>query len=215
MDSSLSALKDHKINVEQTIKPNLIRLLERYNKADKVEQSKLNTDISNNLKNFKTMNDLIKTEITGLSNPDLEKTYKDLLSIYKQDLIKFTNEFEEKKKQALGMDNITIQEKNKKASEMTSLELMKAGDDILADDRKKIKNIEKEAKTQLNIANEIKADLKHQEEQLDNVDNDLKEIDFSLKRAGKQIATMFKMYATDKLILVLIVLIVLQLLQML
>ncbi len=56
---------------------------------------------------------------------------------------------------------------------------------------------------------EVNRELNRQNEALDNAENNLKEIDFSLKRASKQVKTMFKMYATDKLIMCMIVIILL------
>ena len=56
---------------------------------------------------------------------------------------------------------------------------------------------------------EVNRELNRQNEALDNAENNLKEIDYSLKRAGKQVKTMFKMYATDKLIMCMIVVILL------
>ena len=61
----------------------------------------------------------------------------------------------------------------------------------------------------VNTMREVNQELNRQNEALDNAENNLKEIDFSLKRAGQQIRTMFKMYASDKLILCLIFVIIL------
>ena len=54
----------------------------------------------------------------------------------------------------------------------------------------------------------VNVELNAQQEKLENVDSDLKEMDYSLKRAGKQITNMFKLYAKDKCILGLIIIIV-------
>ena len=44
----------------------------------------------------------------------------------------------------------------------------------------------------------VNNELNRHNEVLENVNDDLNEIDFSLKRAGKQIKTMLKMNAIDK-----------------
>jgi SNARE protein len=148
-------------------------------------------------------------ELKSLNNDQLEKTYKDVLTVYKQDLKSLEVAFQDKKNNAAGLDNLIINEKQKKANEMTSLEVMQAGDNMLKEDAVKVNNIGKEARKQLDIGREINKDLEEQKNKLDNIDNDLKEIDYSLKRASKQLGVMLRMYATDKIILIMIVLIVL------
>ena len=56
----------------------------------------------------------------------------------------------------------------------------------------------------LDTMKEVNRELLSQHEKLENAENDLQEIDYSLNRAGKQIKTMAKMYATDKLIMCMI-----------
>ncbi len=51
---------------------------------------------------------------------------------------------------------------------------------------------------------DVNKELLSQREKLENAENELKEIDYSLNRAGKQLKTMAKMLATDKLILCMI-----------
>ena len=51
---------------------------------------------------------------------------------------------------------------------------------------------------------DVNKELLSQHEKLENAETDLKEIDNSLNRAGKQMKTMAKMIATDKLIMCLI-----------
>jgi hypothetical protein len=56
---------------------------------------------------------------------------------------------------------------------------------------------------------DVNVEINRQNEVLDNVNDEIKEIDFSLKRARKQMKTMLKMYATDKIIMCMIVVIIL------
>lgn len=207
-NGAVAILKDNKQQCD-TIKERITKNLEKYDKADKVEQGRLNVNLTNDLTNFKSLIQTMNLEIKSLNNDQLEKTYTDVLRVFKQDMKSLENAFQEKKNNASGLDNLIVAEKTKKATDMTSLELMQAGDRILEDDKIKVKNIGAEARKQLDIGKEINKDLEEQKNKLDNIENDLKEIDYSLKRASKQLTVMFKMYATDKIILILICLIVL------
>jgi SNARE protein len=207
-NGAIAILTDNKQQCD-ALKDRILRNIEIYDKADKVEQVRLNINITNDLTNFKSLIQTMNLEIKSLYNDQLEKIYKDSLTIYKQDLKSLENAFQDRKNTAAGFDNILANERQKKTNDMTSLEIMNAGDKILQDDRVKVKNIGLEARKQLDIGREINKDLEEQKNKLDNIDNDLKEMDYSLKRASKQLGVMFKMYATDKIILVLILLIVL------
>jgi SNARE protein len=207
-NGAIAILKDNKQQCD-TLKERISKNVERYDKVDKVEQGKLNVTIINDLTNFKSLIQTMNLEIKSLNNDQLEKTYKDVITVYKQDQKSLEAAFQDKKNNAAGLDNLIITEKQKKPNEMGSVELMQAGDKILKDDAIKVQNIGKEARKQLDIGREINKDLEEQKNKLDNIEGDLKEIDYSLKRASKQLAVMFRMYATDKIILILIVLVVL------
>ena len=75
---------------------------------------------------------------------------------------------------------------------------MKRGDKILQEDKKKLINIKKVVHGDIETMKGVNNELNRHNEVLENVNDDLNEIDFSLKRAGKQIKTMLKMNAIDK-----------------
>jgi hypothetical protein len=209
--STLAMLKDHKKKGEDTIqriRDNFARL----KSVDKSDQHSYHNKISMDLRSLKNTIESMNIDIKELKNDTDEKTYRNYIDIFKQEYKKLNEEFELKKREksgldALILDNIQLGEKG--ANEMNQQEMMDHGTNVLQDDRMAIGRIRKEVHNQLDYAAEIKKDLNKQNEQLDKVESDIKEMDYSLKRAGKQLATMFKMYATDKLILCLIVVIVL------
>jgi SNARE protein len=209
--STLAMLKDHKKKGEdiiQKIKDNFIRM----KSIEKSEQSTYVSKIGIDLRILKNTVDAMNIDIKELKNDQDEKTFKNYIDTFKQEYKKLSEELEQKKREKTGLDALIlddIQLGNKGAHEMNQQEMMEHGTHVLKDDRKAIDNMKREVKTQLDYVAEIKKDLNRQNEQLDQIEGDIKEMDYSLKRAGKQLATMFKMYATDKLILILIVLIVL------
>ena len=81
---------------------------------------------------------------------------------------------------------------------------MDRGDKILEADRNAITRMKKVVYQDLDTMKEVNKELLSQHEKLENAENDLKEIDYSVNRAGKQIKIMAKMYATDKLIMCMI-----------
>ena len=89
-------------------------------------------------------------------------------------------------------------------SKLTSQQAMDRGDNILKADRDAIARMKKVVYNDLDKMKDINKELLSQNEKLENAENDLKEIDYSVNRAGKQIKTMAKMYATDKFILCMI-----------
>ena len=89
-------------------------------------------------------------------------------------------------------------------SKMTSQQVMDRGDEILRQDKNALNRIKKTVYHDLDTMKDVNKELLSQREKLENAENDLKEIDYSLNRAGKQLKTMAKMLATDKLILCMI-----------
>ena len=90
-------------------------------------------------------------------------------------------------------------------SKMSSKQVMTRGDKFLEEDRNAISRMKKVAYNDLDTMKEVNKELLIQHEKLENAEVELKEIDNSLNRAGKQIKTMAKMYVTDKLIMCIII----------
>ncbi len=92
---------------------------------------------------------------------------------------------------------------------MTIQQAIDYGDKILEDYNKRIKNIIKTLNGDFETMKKVNEELERQKKVLEDTINDLKNIDYSLKRAGQQIRNMFKILANDKLIMCLIVVIIL------
>jgi len=169
------------------------------------------SSIDNNFKLLKTNLTSMNFEITSLKNEQAEMAFKSEYQSYRQASSQLEETYKLKKDAARGLTNLIVNDEieGKKNSELTSQQLFNKGDRVIDESGKAINRIQKVVKEDLNIADQIKKDLDNQINKLDNVQTDLKEIDYSLGRAGKQLKVMFRMYATDKLILGLIVLIVL------
>jgi len=88
---------------------------------------------------------------------------------------------------------------------LTSEQAMKRGDKLVNTDRNILENAARTVNVDGNTIIEVNKELERQIKELDNVDKDLVEIDFSLNRARKKITDMFKMYSKDKCIIWLIV----------
>ena len=89
-------------------------------------------------------------------------------------------------------------------NKLTSQQAMQRGDNILKEDGKIINNIEKTLNQGIDNLKQINIDLYSQNEKLDNVEIDVKEIGLSLDKAKKQITNMIIMYSKDKIITCLI-----------
>ena len=92
---------------------------------------------------------------------------------------------------------------------MTVQQAIDYGDKILEDYNKRIKNIIKTLNGDFETMKKVNEELERQKKVLENTINDLKNIDYFLKRAGQQIRNMFKILANDKLIVCFIVVIIL------
>ena len=209
--TSLATLKDIKESIEKIIK----FINEQLNKLDANSETSqrmsICTTIENQLKLLKTNLTSMNFEISSLKNEQSEMAFKAEYQSYRQMQTKLEETFKLKKEAAKGINNLIVDNniENKKNSELTSKQLIDKGDRLIDESGKAINRIKNVVKEDLNIAQAIQRDLDNQINKLDNVQNDLKEIDYSLGRAGKQLKIMFRMYATDKLILGLIVVIVL------
>lgn len=207
---SIASLKDFKTKIEgilEKVKKNL----SKFDTADPSEQRKIPQQNREELSLAQIHLDSMKMEIQSLTTELLQKSWKDTCTQLKGEIKKnqeLNNEKETltRKKDAF-QDDVNVNDP--KNSDLTVQQAIDKGNRILAEDDKAIKRMVRQVKNDNDLANELKGELAKQEEKLGNVAKDLKEIDYSLKRAGEQLKTMFRMYATDKIILCLIVIIVL------
>ena len=117
--------------------------------------------------------------------------------------------YNDNRNQKMDSDDDTDINQKIDVKKLTVKQAIDRGNKILEDDSERIKNMKKVVGEDVDTMREVNRELNRQNEALDNAENNLKEIDFSLKRASKQVKTMFKMYATDKLIMCMIVVILL------
>jgi len=143
----------------------------------------------------------------------LKKLLKIKCNYLSKILKKVNEEFTLKQNQKKNLGGLLLENeielKVKTNKEMNVQELMDKGDNILGQDRQGIERMNRVVKSDIELAKEMEKELAEHQIKLDNTSKDLKEMDYSLARARKQLTTMFKMYATDKIIMCLIVIIVL------
>jgi DNA repair exonuclease SbcCD ATPase subunit len=208
---NIATLKDSKSKIESLIEK-IKANLKKFDNLEPSEQTRLTNIIYSDFKYANSELDSMKNEVKLLKTEQTEKAFKDHIQTLKAEIKKLQEDFTDKQNQKKDLGGLLlddIQIKEKRNDEMNILELKSKGDRILKEDDDAIKRIDKKVLNQLEIADAIKQDLHKQNQKLENTQKDLKEIDYSLARAKKQLVTMFKMYATDKIIMCLIVIIVL------
>lgn len=95
--------------------------------------------------------------------------------------------------------NINIDKKK-----YNSEQLMQRGDKILNADAKAITNMKKVVYGDIDQMKDVNKELDRQNEKLNEVDDNLKDIDYSLEHAGKKVRDMFRIYSKDKLVICMI-----------
>ena len=208
MDNNCIAyLKDYQLLVENSIK----KMEKKFKEYKTSKNSDILKTITKEINSSKGNINLMEMEIVNLNdeknatewNEIINKLNKKVKSLKKQ-----LNEINNSNIIDNTIDESDIDVKIDK-SKLTSKQAMKRGDKILQEDKKALTNMKKVVHGDIDTMKGVNIELNRQNEVLENVDDDLKEIDFSLKRAGKQMKTMLKMYATDKLIMCMIFVIIL------
>lgn len=208
-NNSIATLLDYQASIERSFK----KIEKMLNEFDSSEASQQNLSISNmnkELLNIKNNIGLMRMELSNLHEEENQTKWQGILSNLQSQNESLKKQITEKKNKKnndlLTANDIDVK---KDLSKMTSEEVMKRGNQILDADDNAIKNMLKVTSGDVNTMKAINQDLIAQGEKLDNASNDLKEIDYSIKRAGEQIKTMFRMYATDKLIMCMIIVVIL------
>ena len=208
---NIATLKDSKQKIEQILE-RAKKNLQKFDSLDPSEQDKISNQLYTDFKYAGNELEGMKVEVASLTNDANQKAFKDQITLLKQDVRKLQDEFTAKQNQKKNLNGLLLDDINIKVKanhELNVQEAIDKGDNILREDREGINRMKKVVNTDLGIAKQIEADLEAQNQKLYKTEKDLKEIDYSLNRAGKQLSTMFKMYATDKLIMCMIVIIVL------
>ena len=207
MDNNCVAiLQDYQDIIEKSFQK-IEKEIKEYSNSD---SSKLDL-IKKSLASTKTNLGIMTMEISNLKNENNKQKWEDTIQKIELKINEYKSKINDLKNQNNNYYEDEMVDINKKVdiTKLTTQQAIERGHNILNDDENRIGNMKKVINEDINMLKEDNKELERQKEVLENVDDNLKEIDFSLKRAGQQIKTMFKMYASDKLILCLIVVIIL------
>ena len=211
MDSnSIATLQDYKATIERIFK-RIDKQISSFNSSESSQQNIILSQLKTSLDETKNNLSLMKMEIANLSEQKQQEWENELSKLQtknntlKQKVIELQN----KKQNEVNVNDELDINKKIDVSKLTSQQAIDRGNKILDDDDRAIKNMKKIVGQDLTTMKDVNVELNRQQEALKIADKNLTEIDYSLKRAGQQIKTMFKMYATDKLIMCMIIVIVL------
>ena len=204
-NNSIAILQDYQSSIETSFKK-IERLLNDAAGAELSQQNLAVNNINNEMKAIKGNIGLIKFEIANLKEESNRTKWNEITSQINSRLDSYKERLNELRNG--GSNNDTNDHLNIDAkvdlSKLTSQQAMDRGDKILNEDKNALNRMKKVLNTDLDTMKNVNKELLIQNEKLENADNDLKEIDNSLNRAAKQMKTIAKMIATDKLIMCLI-----------
>ena len=210
MDSNyIASLQDYQSLIENSFK-NMEKLSKDFSYLDQSQQklslSRLKSESQNVYINIGLMNSelsYLKEENNSIKwkriISDLQLTY----NLFKSQITKMEN-----KNNNIIDDPLSIDVKMD-MTKMSSQQVINRGNDILQSNKESIGRMKKVLNNDLSTIKEINIGLLEQKDNLDNSGKKLKDIDYSLNRAGNQIKTMAKIFLTDKLIICMILFIVL------
>ena len=204
-NNSIAILQDYQSSIETSFKK-IERLFNEAEGADLSQQNLAMNNINGELKSVKYNIGLIKFEIANLKEESNMNKWNEIISQINSKNDSYKVRLDQLKN---GQNNNVIDDPlnidaKVDLSKLTSQQAMDRGDKILEADRNAIARMKKMVYSDLGTMKEVNKELLSQHEKLENAENDLQEIDYSVNRAGKQIKTMAKMYATDKLIMCMI-----------
>ena len=203
--NNLSLLEDYKSSIDNSFK----KLDKALKSADRSQVSSL----KNELANVKANVNLMKQYVRDLQSQENINKWDDIISKIKSKIKEYDKKIDKVKNSKQSSSQIPVDEHlNPDAkvdlNKLNVQQVMNRGDAILNADENAINNMAKIVNKDLDQMKNVNVELNAQQEKLDIVDNDIKEINFSLDRAKKQITNMFKLYAKDKCIVGMIFIIV-------
>lgn len=210
MDSnSIAILEDYKSAIDTSFMK-MEKSAKNFDESDQSQQNIILNTLNTDLNSCKTNIGLMKMEVSNLKEEGNINKWQEIISQlqvnhgnYSKQILQMKN-----KRNKVVDDPLSI-DVRADLSKMTSQQVMDRGDNLLRADREAIGRMKKVVNQDLDTMKEVNKELLNQGEKIDNAEKELKEIDYSLNRAGKQIKTMAKMYATDKLIMCMILCILL------
>ena len=211
-NNTLAILKDIQTDKIEKSFQRIENKINTYNKADKNRKKSIKNTIQNDLEIIKEQYlTEMKKQIDDLKNEEnkenWEKIYNKLklkIKNYKEKIsnLDSTVNNEEKKDDDYLDPNAKVD-----LNELNVEQAMKRGDIILEEDDKAISNMNKIVGGDVDTMKKVNIELTNQKEKIGKIDQDLKEMEFSVDRARKKITNMFKIYASDKCVICLIVVI--------
>ena len=204
-NNSIAILQDYQSSIDFSFKK-IERLLNDAAGAELSQQNLAVNNINNEMKAIKGNIGLIKFEIANLKEESNCTKWNEITSQINTRLDSYKSRLDELRNGGSINDNNDPLNIDAKVdlSKMTSQQVMNRGDKLLNADKEAINRMKKIVYKDLDTMKDVNKELLIQHEKLENADNDLKEIDNSLNRAAKQMKTIAKMIATDKLIMCLI-----------
>ena len=204
-NNSIAILQDYQSSIDSSFKK-IERLLNDAAGAELSQQNLAVNNINNEMKAIKGNIGLIKFEIANLKEESNRTKWNEITSQINTRLDSYKSRLDELRNGGSINDNNDPLNIDAKVdlSKMTSQQVMNRGDKLLNADKEAINRMKKIVYKDLDTMKDVNKELLIQHEKLENADNDLKEIDNSLNRAAKQMKTIAKMIATDKLIMCLI-----------
>ena len=210
--NSLSVLEDYKSKIEESFKT-IDKAIKSIEKADKNKKITILDSIKKELPNTNKNFDLMEIEVNNLISEENKNIWKEIVKKIKHQLKTYNKKIKElEEDSSFILDSKQVEDHldvNAKVDlkQLNAQQVMDRGDMILKEDDKIIGDVTKTLGDDVRRMKETNKALYEQEEQLDNVNNDLKEMNYSLERARSQITSMFKMYSRDKCITGLIIVI--------
>ena len=210
--NSLSVLEDYKSKIEESFKT-IDKAIKSIEKVDKNKKITVLDSIKKELPNVNSNYNFMDIEVNNLISEENKNIWKDIVKKIKHQLKTYNKKIKElEKDSSFILDSKQVEDHldvNAKVDlkQLNAQQVMDRADMILKEDDKIINNVTKNLYNGLRQMKEVNVQLQEQEEKLDNVNNDLKEMNYSLERARSQITSMFKMYSRDKCITGLIIVI--------
>ena len=209
-NNSIAILQDYQSSIDFSFKK-IERLFTEAENSDLSQKNLSMNSLTSELKSVKNNIGLIRFEIANLKEESNVNKWNEIVSQInsRNDNFKLRLDQLKNNQNSNSIDDPLNIDAKIDVSKLTSQQAMDRGDKILQADRNAIDRMKKVVYQDLDTMKEVNRELLSQNEKLENAENDLKEIDYSVNRAGKQIKTMAKMLATDKLIMCMIVCILL------
>ena len=209
----------HSIDELERLEKNIEKSFETIEKGLKSlkKSGKNNKQISNLFKNelkiIEKNYDQMKMECLNLKLDKNKSKWKEIKSEIRKKKIDYENKIKDFESKNIDLisdnnrennDHLNL-EKNVDHNNLNIQQEFERGDKLVNEMDKDINNMAQNVYKGIDQLKDANANLYQQQQKLDIVDTDLKEIDISLDRAKKQVNDMFKMLSQDKIITCLII----------